>query len=250
MKKDFVQKYKRIIGILNFNEGVLTRTRNFTPDYIYTDSFIDYTSFDEMVVLDVTKSISKSDRRLFLNKTSEIASECNIPMTIGGNINSIIDVHDLFNIGADRVLVNYQKLLNLDLTKEISDIYGSQSLIASVDHTDSSSLTSDELSNLKISIKFLDSLGVGEYLLNSKTLDGTLKGPDLNFASIISKCTKTPIVICGGIGNWNHMSEAFSLEFLAGVGTSNILHLTSNSIHSAKIFLSQQGLKIRLPWNP
>ena len=32
---------KRIIIVLTFSEGVLYRTKNFNPDYRYTDNFID-----------------------------------------------------------------------------------------------------------------------------------------------------------------------------------------------------------------
>ena len=42
---------KRLITVLTFNEGVLFRTKLFTPDYRYTSNFVDTWSVDEIVAL-------------------------------------------------------------------------------------------------------------------------------------------------------------------------------------------------------
>jgi len=51
--------FNRIIGVLPLNNSVLTRTRNFLPDYSYTDNFIDTHSFDEIVILKIDSDTSR-----------------------------------------------------------------------------------------------------------------------------------------------------------------------------------------------
>ena len=55
---------KRFITVLTFNDGVLFRTKDFTPDYRYTHNFIDAWSVDEVVALDVTRP-GQGDRKNF-----------------------------------------------------------------------------------------------------------------------------------------------------------------------------------------
>ena len=55
---------KRLITVLTFSDGVLFRTRAFTPDYRYTLNFVDAWSVDEIVILDVTRD-GEGDREKF-----------------------------------------------------------------------------------------------------------------------------------------------------------------------------------------
>ena len=52
---------KRIIAVLTFEEGELTRTKNFIADYKYTNKFINNTLFDGIVLIDISKSNKKRD---------------------------------------------------------------------------------------------------------------------------------------------------------------------------------------------
>ena len=45
----------RVICCFTFNDGVLTRTKRFQPDYIYTSSFLGSEHIDEVLLLDVTR---------------------------------------------------------------------------------------------------------------------------------------------------------------------------------------------------
>ena len=54
---------KRIIIVLTFQDGVLFRTKQFHPDYRYTDNFVGNKDADEIVLIDVSKD--KSNRNLF-----------------------------------------------------------------------------------------------------------------------------------------------------------------------------------------
>ena len=57
---------KRLITVLTFNDGVLFRTKNFTPDYRYTLNYVNNSYIDEIVILDVTRK-SKLKKKFFQN---------------------------------------------------------------------------------------------------------------------------------------------------------------------------------------
>ena len=46
---------KRIVLSLTFLDGVLFRTKNFKPDYMYTKNFVDMWSVDEILIIDISK---------------------------------------------------------------------------------------------------------------------------------------------------------------------------------------------------
>ena len=78
---------KRIIAVLTFSDGELTRTKNFSQDYTYTKNFINNTLFDGIVLIDV--SINKKKRELFYKVVKNFAKNCFVPICVGGKISSI-----------------------------------------------------------------------------------------------------------------------------------------------------------------
>ena len=94
---------KRIILVLTFLDGVLFRTKKFTPDYRYTKNFIDLWSADEIVLIDISKK--KFDKK-FLKIVNYFANNCFLPITVGGGINSLKKANYLFRNGADKIILN------------------------------------------------------------------------------------------------------------------------------------------------
>ena len=73
---------KRIIAVLTFDNGSLTRTKNFVQDYKYTKNFINNTLFDGIVLIDVSKG--KSQRAKFHEVVKNFSKNCFVPITVGG----------------------------------------------------------------------------------------------------------------------------------------------------------------------
>ena len=55
---------KRIIILLTYRDGVLFRTKNFKPDYRYTDNFVSNTYVDEIVIINVSTDTSKENEKI------------------------------------------------------------------------------------------------------------------------------------------------------------------------------------------
>ena len=61
---------KRLITFLTFYEGVLFRTKKFSPDYRYTTNFVDLWSIDEIILVDITKHDRFNQKFLDVIKTA------------------------------------------------------------------------------------------------------------------------------------------------------------------------------------
>jgi imidazole glycerol phosphate synthase subunit HisF len=86
--------FKRIIGLVLVDNGIVCRTRNFVSDYLYTDAFIDTNLFDEIVFIDVTKT-GRLKMALFVFELSFYMWACQKVCQIEGGITFIF--LDIFN---------------------------------------------------------------------------------------------------------------------------------------------------------
>jgi cyclase len=243
---------KRLIISLTFKDGVLFRTKNFKPDYRYTKNFIDLWSIDELIIIDVSK---KKNFKKFLNIIKFFSKNCFVPITVGGGLYNLNQIDQCFNNGADKILLGSRSIDKPELITEISKKYGNQSIIQSVDFKkikngsyvimsqSGTKISNSEIVKLcKTYIKY----GVGEILLNDVNNDGSLLGFDVNFLRNISTKIKCPIIVLGGAGKWEHILEIFIKTNIQAACTQNIYHFTEESIISAKKFLKNKKINIRI----
>lgn len=210
----------RIIPVLSLHNSGLVKTVKFSnPKYIgdpinavriFNDKEV-----DELVFLDITAS--SLNHKPNFKIIEEVASECFMPLSYGGGISNINEVKTLFSLGVEKVIFNSIVSVNPRLVKEVSDIYGSQSIVVSVDvkknflgkyeaYTHSGSKKINR--SLKEYISEINSLGIGELILNSIDNDGLLKGYDLALISTVSKLVDIPVVALGGASNLNDFRMA------------------------------------------
>src|SRR5688572_28478714 len=96
---------KRVVTALTFNDGVLFRTKLFTPDYRYTANFVDAWSIDEIVLLDITRP-ERRRADVFDAVVSDFSRKCFVPMCVGGGVRSLEDFHRYLDLGADKIAIN------------------------------------------------------------------------------------------------------------------------------------------------
>jgi len=86
---------------------------------------------DELIYIDLVASLyGRSNLTEIVKKT---AQNVFIPITVGGGVRSIEDVENLLLAGADKVAINTACVSNPQLIKEVSQKYGSQCMILSVE---------------------------------------------------------------------------------------------------------------------
>ena len=101
--------------------------------------------------------------------------------------------------------------------------------------------TPDELAMI------VENNGAGEILINSLDRDGSGNGYDLSLIRQVTDNVSIPVIACGGVGEWNHFSDAFEHTGVDAVAAANIFHFRDQSVFLAKKYLFDAGYNVRKP---
>src|SRR4051794_39513258 len=120
---------KRIIPCLDVKAGRTVKGTNFVHlrdagDAVELARIYSGAGADELVFLDI--AATNENRTTLIDLVRRVASEINIPFTVGGGIRSIDDIASLLNAGADKVSINSAALKDPDLLSRAAQHFGSQ----------------------------------------------------------------------------------------------------------------------------
>lgn len=249
---------KRLIFTLLYNDGNFMLSRNFrlqkvgnlnwlNKNYSFRDIA---TSIDELIILDVTRGNRDNDK--FVGVLRELVKEVFVPISVGGGIDSLEKALYLFKNGADKIVLNSILFSNPKLVQKLVDIYGSQSIVASIDYKQNEEILYPYINNgekkldieLNEYIKMVQALNVGEIYLNSMDKDGTGQGYPLNLLETIIEEIQVPIILAGGAGNVNHFIEGISLSKVDAVATANIFNFIGNGLPKAREKMIKENINI------
>lgn len=202
----------RVIPCLLLKNAGLVKTVRFqNPKYvgdpINAIRIFNEKEVHELIFLDISASIEK--KRINYNIISNIAGECFMPLGYGGGIKTIEDIQKILNTGAEKVVINSFAIDNPEFIKNASDLFGSQSIVVSID-VKKNIFGAYEVYNYggKIKTKWrpvqlaqeMEKKGAGEIIINSIDRDGTQIGYDIPLIKLVSESVSIPIVACGGAG--------------------------------------------------
>lgn len=233
---------RRVVILLCFCDGVLHRTKRFVPDYRYTTALLGNRNADEVVIIDVTPAERRAEQRpLFYAALERYAAECFSPITVGGGIRTVEEVHHLIaNLCADKVVIGSQALKEDPMTGlAIVRRFGAQALTMAINHTEENIV---QFIMWLATTKNLDG-AIGEILLNSVERDGSLQGYDLG-ALMAAGVATVPIMVAGGCGHWSHMAAAFDAGASAAC-TSVIHQISETALASCKNWLAAHSQEVR-----
>jgi len=209
---------------------------------------------DELVFLDITAT--KEQRKPDFQLVDDFADECFMPLTVGGGVNELEDVHKLLEVGSDKVAINSASITNPELIQKASSVFGSQCIVASIDVKKNNEMNRYEVYthsgtkptgidpvNHAINV---EKLGAGEILLTSIDNDGAMNGYDLEITKEISEVVSIPLIASGGAGNYEDMLEVLKIKGVDAVAAASIFHFTEQTPLEAKIFLKNKGVKVRI----
>lgn len=210
---------------------------------------------DEIVILDI--DAYREGRRPNIELVEWAATECFVPLTVGGGIRTLEDIRDLLNSGADKVCVNTVARKNPEFIKEAAAIYGSQCITVSLDaaQTEDGYRVYDHVSRKLLDLipsryaQQLEELGAGEIFLNSVDRDGSRIGYDVDLLKSVSSRLKIPVIACGGIGKVEDLAKGVIEGQCQAVAAANIFQHTEHSTIAAKSQLLRSGVQVRLSSN-
>lgn len=207
---------------------------------------------DELTFLDVNATAENRDTMFDL--VQQTAETLFIPLTVGGGVRTVEDVARLLAAGADKVSVASAALNNPELISDISDRFGNQVLVLSLDakRGDSSSgflATKNggrETTNIDAIewVKRACDLGVGEVLINSIDADGTKLGFDAPMIDAVLQAASVPVIASGGAGALGDFVNVAGLGVDAVLAAS-VFHNGTFTIQQVKEALADAGYQVR-----
>jgi cyclase len=239
---------KRIIFTLLFSKGYFYLSRNFrlqkigNLEWLKCNYNFNNVSFyiDELIILNVDRD--NGDIYEFCKVIKDISREIFVPLSVGGGINNLDKVRNLFASGADKVVLNTSLFAGNSLPKEICSLYGKQCLVASLDlkkengkysiYTKFGSQNQGELDLFLERKNIIDN--VGEFYLNSINNDGTGNGLDMELAEYFYSKITTPFIIAGGIGKSEHILNSLSKNYINAVSTAHLLNFIGEALKNCR----------------
>ncbi len=248
---------KRIIPCLDIKNGRTVKGTNFVNlrdagDPVELAKVYSETSADELVFLDI--SATEERRKTLSDLVLRVASQINIPFTVGGGISSIEDVDALLKNGADKVSINSSAVKRPELINELVARFGSQCVVVAIDaklidnewivHVVGGKVPTSL--NLFDWAKEVEQRGAGEILFTSMDNDGTKDGFANKALSRLSKTLNIPVIASGGAGNMEHFAQAFTEGKADAALAASVFHFGEIAIPELKNELKQQGIPVRL----
>lgn len=249
----------RIIPCLDVHDGRVVKGVNFVNlvdagDPVEQAKAYEAQGADELVFLDITAS--SDERRTMVDVVERTASECFMPLTVGGGLRSLENIREMLNAGADKISLNTAAVLNPDLISKSSGKFGNQCIVVAIDakqiegqnrwevytHGGRKPTGRDAIEWAKEVV----ARGAGEILLTSMDADGTKAGYDNGLNRAVSEAVEVPVIASGGAGSLDHLADALSEGQANAVLAASIFHFGTYTIKEAKEHLQAKGIPVRL----
>ena len=226
---------------------------------------------DEIVILDITASHER--RGTMVDVIERLTENVFIPICVGGGIRKVEDYTRMLKAGADKCSTNTAAIHNPQLLTDASKVVGSQAVVIGVDakrryveedkeaakgktivDTDQGEVWFDCSIYGGREFTGMDAIawaqecqdrGAGEVLLTSMDGDGTKDGYDLVLTKAINDNVDIPVIASGGVGNPQHILEAFEIADASAALAASIFHFDEYPVPVVKKFLKEKGVPIR-----
>jgi cyclase len=211
---------------------------------------------DELCFLDITAS--HEGRDTIVEVVRRTAERVFMPLTVGGGIRTVDDVHTLLRAGADKVSINTAAVATPEFVRAASAAYGAQCIVVAIDarrrdvadpgrgwevftHGGRRATGLDALAWAAQ----MEAAGAGEILLTSMDRDGTKVGYDLELTRAVVDRVGIPVIASGGAGTLAHLADGLQLAGASAVLVASIFHFGTHTVGEAKAFLAARGIAVR-----
>jgi cyclase len=211
---------------------------------------------DELVFLDISASIE--GRRTMVEVVRRVASELDIPFTVGGGVRTLEDAEALLRNGADKVSVNTMAVERPELVRSIARRYGDQCVVVAIDakrevygsevfyrvYTHSGTRPT-ELEAAEWA-KRAEEMGAGELLVTSIDMDGRQAGYDVELLRRIADSVSIPVIASGGAGSLEDFYRAIAEGGADAVLAASVFHFGLFRVRDVKEYLASKGIEVRI----
>jgi len=248
----------RIIPCLDVDKGRVVKGISFVNlvdagDPVEQARRYDAEGADELCFLDITASHEARDT--LYDIVGKTASQCFMPLTVGGGVRKVEDVRNLLLAGADKVAINTAAVSRRELISEAAEKFGSQCIVVAIDAKQAGPGKWEIWTHGGRTATGIDAVdyardvvarGAGEILLTSMDRDGSRAGFDLALTRAISDSVTVPVIASGGVGTLDHLTQGVIEGHASAVLAASIFHFGEFSIQQAKRHMADAGIAVRL----
>lgn len=232
--------HPRVIAVLLLSDNVLVKTTRFQyPVYIgdpinAVRIFNDF-EIDELIILDIGATKNKTTFPFSL--LEKIVLHAKMPLGIGGGFNTIEDITHALQLGAEKIILGTSAIQNESLIKHAVSTVGASAISICIDvkKGEGGDYYAYYLNGSQPAIirpdtlaRKMQSLGVGEIILQNIDNDGTMEGFDLNLLQSVSATLSIPVVALGGAGNISHLKQAFNIGKASAIAAGSMFVFYNN----------------------
>jgi len=249
----------KLIEIGGIDILTLVNTRNFDKYFTIGDPISQAKIYqsqaaDEIIFLNLDSHLHSKDVLINLLKT--VSEEIFMPITVGGGVDSIEFVKELLHSGADKVSLNTAAVKNPKIISDISNFFGRQCVVVSIDYSKNSIDNSYRvfinggreetlLNPVEWAIKS-EKLGAGEILLTSIDGDGTHEGMDISLIKKVSESVSIPVIASGGCGKASHFIDGFLKGKADAIAAGSYFSNKDQNPMQTRAQIYNSGIPVRL----
>jgi len=247
---------KRIIPCLDIRDGKTVKGINFenvvdVGDPVELGAKYARDGADELVYLDITAT--HEGRKLFADLVRRISEHLNIPFTVDGGIDGLVDAELLLSAGADKVSINSSAVRDPGLVDRIAGGFGNQFVVVAIDaqlkdnrwtvFVNGGRIPTDR--ELFSWAKEVQERGAGEILFTSMNHDGTKNGFACAALRELSEKLTIPVIASGGAGKKEHFVEVFEQGKADAALAASIFHYNEIPVPELKNYLRKHHIIVR-----
>ena len=217
-----MEQFKKFIPCIYLKDGCAVtgfKSREFVRENpVELACFYSESNADEILVFDLSYDDASHEAALDLIK--EICSRANLPVIGAGNVKRMEDIKKLLYAGCTKAALNYSKEDNIEITKEVSDKFGKEKIVACI-------AAAEEYVNEVI-------------LISEKTIKQAIE------------ISKMPFIVTLPEVSLDKILELLSVEHIAGI-TGPAVNENAKELNDIKDLCSGNGIAVHtfepeIPW--
>lgn len=227
-----MEQFKKFIPCIYLKDGCAVT--GFKSREIVSENPVELAYFysecnaDEILVFDLSYDDASHEAALDLIK--EICSRANLPVIGAGNVKRMEDIKKLLYAGCTKAALNYSKEDNIEITKEVSDKFGKEKIVACI-------AAAEEIqANEAILSEYVNEV----ILISEKTIKQAIE------------ISKMPFIVTLPEVSLDKILELLSVEHIAGI-TGPAVNENAKELNDIKDLCSGNGIAVHtfepeIPW--
>ena len=225
--------YKKFIPCIYLKEG--KAVAGFQNNTVLSEEPVELAKYysdcnaDELLVFDL--SYDDATHEAALDVLKEICNQANIPVIGAGNVKRMEDIKKLLYAGCMKAALNYSKEGNIEITKEVSDKFGKEKIVACI----------AEASEIEKNEEILSSYVDEVILVHEKTIKQAVE------------ICKLPLIVTLPEVSLDKIMELLSFSCVMGV-TGPAINENAKELNDIKDLCAENGIEVHtfepeIPWD-